>query len=83
MQEHIIKINLPGGIVSTGDLQEILSIAEQCEVENMRFGNRQQILFKVTANVLDDLKDRFLVHDILYEIDQDEFPNIISSYVTE
>jgi rubredoxin len=83
MQEHIIKINLPGGIVSTGDLQEILNIAEQCEAENIRFGNRQQILFRVTTHVLEDLKDRFLVHDIPYEIDEDEFPNIVSSYVTE
>ncbi|KHJ37608.1 rubredoxin [Pedobacter glucosidilyticus] len=83
MEAHIIKINLPGGIVSTGDLHEILTIAEQCNVANVRFGNRQQILFKVTATELEDLKDRFMVHDIPYEIDQDEFPNIVSSYVTE
>ncbi len=81
--QNIIKINLPGGIVSPGDLSEVLKIAERAGVLNIRFGNRQQLFFKVDANKLDDLKDIFLVDDILYEIDEDQYPNIISSYVTE
>jgi len=83
IQQHIIKINLPGGIVSPGDLHEILTISEKCNVENVRFGNRQQLLFKVNAADLEEIQERFLVHDISYETDSDIFPNILSSYVTE
>lgn len=82
-QQHIIKINLPGGIVSPGDLHEILSISEKCNVEHVRFGNRQQLLFKVNAADLEEIQERFLVHDIAYETDNDAFPNILSSYITE
>ncbi len=82
-QQHIIKINLPGGIVSPGDLYEILSISEKCNVENVRFGNRQQLLFKVNAADLEEIQERLMVHDIGYETDTDKFPNILSSYVTE
>jgi rubredoxin len=82
-QQHIIKINLPGGIVSPGDLHEILSIAEKCNVEHVRFGNRQQLLFKVNAADLEEIQERFMVHDIAFETDSDIFPNILSSYVTE
>ncbi|MBK0384473.1 rubredoxin domain-containing protein [Pedobacter sp. SD-b] len=81
--QHIIKINLPGGIVSPGDLAEILEIAEQAGVKNIRFGNRQQLFFLVDADKLDDLSDTFLVDDISFEVDDDQYPNIISSYVTE
>lgn len=81
--KHVIKINLPGGIVSPGDLHEILSIAEKCDVKNVRFGNRQQLLFIVNESQLEDLYDMFLVSDVIYEIDTDEFPNLVSSYVTE
>ncbi|MFC5282321.1 rubredoxin [Pedobacter alpinus] len=81
--EHIIKINLPGGIVSPGDLHEILCIAEKCKVKNVRFGNRQQLLFVVNDEYLDDLNDLFLVGDVAYEIDTDDYPNLVSSYVTE
>lgn len=80
---QIIKINLPGGIVSPGDLQDILYIAEKCNVNKVRFGNRQQLLFKINPAYLEDLEDSFLVHDINYEINTDNFPNIVSSYVTE
>ena len=83
LKEHIIKINLPGGIVSPGDLHEILSISEKCNVEHVRFGNRQQLLFKVNVADLEEIQERFLVHDIAYETDNDVFPNILSSYVTE
>jgi rubredoxin len=82
-QQHIIKINLPGGIVSPGDLYEILTIAEKHNVNSVRFGNRQQLLFTIDESALEDLKDGFLVADVDYELNQDKFANIVSSYVTE
>ena len=46
---HTVKINLPGGIVPAGDLLTILEVAEAAEVEHIRFGHRQQLLFTVAA----------------------------------
>ncbi|TKB97597.1 rubredoxin domain-containing protein [Pedobacter cryophilus] len=83
LNTQLIKINLPGGIVSPGDLLDILTIAEKAGVENVRFGNRQQLLFWVNQPQLEDFEDSLLVADVNYEINDDKYPNIISSYVTE
>src|SRR5476651_694346 len=80
---YMIKINLPGGIVPAGELLDMLTKAEAAGVEDVRFGNRQQLLFAVDAEELEDLKNDLLISDFNYEIDRDEYPNIISSYVTE
>ncbi len=82
-KEHIIKINLPGGIVAAGDLCDILNAAERAGIKNVRFGTRQQVFFSVKPDMLEDLEQDFMISDISYEIDSDIHPNIISSYVTE
>lgn len=81
--KHLIKINLPGGIVYPGDLLEILAIAKANGVKSIRFGNRQQLIFWVDKAMLADLAQAFFSADIAYEVDADEYPNITSSYVTE
>lgn len=81
--KYMIKINLPGGIVPAGELLDILTIAQTAGVKEVRFGNRQQLLFAVEAVEVEDLKNDLLISDFNYEIDQEEYPNIISSYVTE
>jgi len=81
--EHIIKINLPGGFVSAGDLYEILVIAGNAGAKNIRFGNRQQLFFTIAAESLEDMENEMLGADIMFEIDTDDFPNIISSYVAD
>lgn len=78
-----IKINLPGGIVSIGDLQNILEGAERAGAAAIQFGNRQQLYFDVEEDQLDDLTHHFFVSDTLHEVNANEFPNIISSYVSE
>jgi len=83
VSQHTIKINLPGGIVSPGDLQEILSIAEKSGAADLIFGNRQQLFFTVKEAQLEDLNHELLMADIHYEMDADEYPNIMSSYVTD
>ena len=80
---YTIKINLPGGIISPGDLQEILTIAEKSGAEDIVFGNRQQLFFKVKEAWLEDLNHELLIADIHYEMDADQYPNIMSSYVTD
>lgn len=81
--EHIIKINLPGGFISAGDMYEILLIAESAGATDMRFGNRQQLYFTIEAGQLEDMELDMLKSGISYEIDEDIYPNIISSYVAD
>lgn len=78
-----IKINLPGGIVSTGDLQNILRGAESAGASSVSFGNRQQLYFEINNEQLEDLEHQFFVSDTIYEINANHYPNIISSYVSE
>jgi hypothetical protein len=81
--EHLIKINLPGGFISAGDLYEILLIAESAGATDIRFGNRQQLYFTVKADRLEDMELDMLKSEISYEIDEDVYPNIMSSYVAD
>jgi rubredoxin len=81
--KHVIKINLPGGIVPAGELLDILTIARAAGVKNVRFGNRQQLFLEVNATELNDMENHLTMYDLNYEVDQDEYPNIVSSYVTE
>jgi rubredoxin len=83
MMAHLIKINLPGGFVSAGDLYEILLIAESAGATHIRFGNRQQLYFTIADDRLEDLELDMLKSEISYEVDEDRYPNIISSYVAD
>lgn len=83
IKNHQIKINLPGGIVSVGDLSVMLEILEKAGVENIRFGTRQQLYFSATPDQLEDIDHGFLISDTDFEIDADKHPNIVSSYVAE
>jgi len=80
---HLIKINLPGGFISAGDLYEILLIAESAGAAHIRFGNRQQLYFTIADDSLEDLELDMLKSGTSYEVDEDQYPNIISSYVAD
>ena len=80
---HTVKINLPGGIIASGDLHDILNAVENAGVECIGFGNRQQLFFQVAGDQLEQLEHDFSVADIDYELNADQYPNIISSYVVE
>jgi rubredoxin len=82
-EKHIVKVNLPGGIVAAGDLLDILRAAEKAGIENVSLGNRQQLFLSASADQLEDLEHEFSIVDIDYEIGTDIYPNIISSYVSE
>lgn len=83
MNRYTIKINLPGGFISAGDLYELLIIAENAGARDVRFGNRQQLFFHVSAAEFDDMETAMLQANIDFEMDNDEYPNIISSYVCD
>ncbi|MEA5459607.1 rubredoxin [Arcicella sp. LKC2W] len=84
----LLKINLMGGIVSPGTLQYILSAAREAGVRDISFGARQQLLMYVKAETVRgtgifDLKNKLDISNIDFEVDSDDFPNIISSYCAE
>ncbi|MES2518679.1 MAG: rubredoxin [Bacteroidota bacterium] len=84
----LLKINLMGGIVSPGTLQLILLAARDAGVREISFGARQQLLMYVKAETLRgsgivDLKNKLYNSNIEFEVDSDDFPNIISSYCAE
>lgn len=82
-KEHLIKVNLPGGVISAGDLYELLEIARKNGATHVRFGNRQQLYFTIEADNLEDLEFDMLSAEISYETDAHNYPNIISSYAAD
>lgn len=84
----LLKINLRGGIVSPGTLQYILSTARDAGVREVSFGARQQLLMYVKAETVRgsgivELKKKLHESKIDFEINSDNYPNIITSYCAE
>lgn len=80
---HVVKINLYGGIVSAGDMYAIVNAAEKAGIEEVQFGTRQQLYMRVEDHRLAELDMVLQEHNIDFEINNDQYPNIVSSYVTE
>jgi rubredoxin len=78
-----IKINFKGGIISPGDLYNILGAAAKSGLLYVRFGLRQQLLLDVAIEELKNITDELDRLGINYEINKEEFPNIVSSYPAE
>ena len=82
-RNHTIKINLTGGIVSAGDLFAVVAAAENARVKEIQFGTRQQMIFKVSDQYVKEVSQALEQSGIQFEVNDDRFPNIVSSYVTE
>ena len=80
---YILNVNLPGGIVSPGALQIVLTLAHGAQVRKVRFGARQQLLMTVHYEEMRAFEKALKQHIIAYEINTEQFPNIISSYCGE
>ncbi len=80
---HTIKINFKGGIIPPADLYNILLAASKSGLHFVRFGLRQQLLLDAAFAQLEFLQAEFNMLGINYEIDDNEFPNIISSFPAE
>lgn len=78
-----IKINFKGGIISPGDLYNILIAARKAGVLAVRFGLRQQLLFDVAAEEIKSITAELNSLGFAFETDRDEYPNIVSSYPAE
>lgn len=82
-QEFTIKINFRGGIISPGDLYNIVVAASKAGITNVSFGLRQQLLIGINAENLNVLISELEISGVQYEINNDEYPNIVSSYPAE
>src|SRR5664279_136870 len=80
---NIIKVNFKGGIVPHNELYNILLAAGKSGLLYVRFGLRQQLLLEVEIEELDNLTAELEILGIMYEVNKEEFPNIISSYPAE
>lgn len=80
---NTIKINFKGGIIPPTDLYNILLAASKSGLHFVRFGLRQQLLLDAEFAQLDFLTAEFDMLGVSYEINENEFPNIISSYPAE
>jgi rubredoxin len=83
VKKLVIKINLPGGIASVGDLLTIIEAAEKAKVEDVQFGIRQQLFLRPNEKYIEELKAHLDEAQISYEENENNYPNIISSYVGE
>ncbi len=79
----ILKINFRGGIISPGDLFNILVAAGRCGVTEVKFGLRQQMLIELSVVSALKLSESLNELGIQYETSVDRFPNIVSSYPAE
>lgn len=80
---NTIKINFKGGIISPGELYNILVAAAKSGLLYVRFGLRQQLLIDVSIEEVGNLTGELDMLGIVYEINKEEYPNIVSSYPAE
>ncbi len=78
-----IKINFTGGIVSPGDLYNILVAAGNHGCSRVRFGLRQQLILESEAVVQPALQQELSTLGVISESNLDAYPNITSSFCAE
>ncbi len=80
---NTVFINFRGGIISPGDLYNILLAAQKIKVLYVRFGLRQQLLIDMESYSIPQFTEELEKLNIAFETDDIKFPNIISSYPAE
>jgi len=80
---NTVFINFRGGIISPGDLYNILLAAQKIKVLYVRFGLRQQLLVDMEDYSIPEFTAELEKLNIPHEVNSNNFPNIISSYPAE
>ncbi len=80
---NTIKINFKGGIISPNELYNILISVSKSRLLFVRFGLRQQLLIDVNIEQINSITAELNMLGITYEINKEEYPNIVSSYPAE
>src|SRR5205823_14572711 len=71
------------GIIPPADLYNILVAASKSGLLYVRFGLRQQLLFDVRIEELNNLTAELENLGVNFELGNEQYPNIVSSYPAE
>jgi len=80
---NTLKVNFKGGIIQPAELYSILSVARKAGLLYVRFGLRQQLYFDVDIEEIDLVSSELEALGVNFEINQEQYPNIISSFPAE
>jgi rubredoxin len=80
MQVQSVTINFKGGIVSPGYLKEIVQVAEETRVTDVRFGLRQQMMMDVPVKHFEKFRELSEDKSISFYKSKEAPSNIVSSY---
>lgn len=80
---NTVKINFKGGIIPPLELQNTLLAISKFGLLYVRFGLRQQLLFDIEIEELDNVTTVLDMMQIQYEVNREDFPNISSSFPAE
>ena len=80
---NTVKINFKGGIIPPLELQNTLLAISKFGLLYVRFGLRQQLLFDIEIEELDNVTTVLDMMQIQYEVNKEDFPNISSSFPAE
>ena len=83
IETSTVKINFRGGIISPGDLLDILEIVSSEYIQQVSFGLRQQLIILVRNDSLQNVLEQLMALDVDLEVNDDAYPNIMSSYPAE
>jgi rubredoxin len=80
---NTVFINFRGGIISPGELYNILLAAQKIKVPYVRFGLRQQLLIDLEDYNIPNFTEELETLNMQYEVNSSQYPNIISSFPAE
>lgn len=80
---NTIKVNFKGGIIKPEVLYSVLLVARKAGLLYVRFGLRQQLYFDVDIEEIDMVSAELELLGIQYEINEEQYPNIVSSFPAE
>ncbi len=80
-KRDLIRVFARGGVVSPGDLKQIVETAAGFGNDAIHFGSRQDILFPVSVRSKAILDSTFSSIRTEYDFEGNNFQNIVSSYV--
>jgi len=80
MRIQSVIINFKGGVVSPGYLKEILQVAQEIRITDVRFGLRQQMVMDVPIKQFETFRQLCELKNIGFYKSKEAAPNIMSSY---
>ncbi|MBY0426957.1 MAG: rubredoxin [Cytophagales bacterium] len=83
MKPNYIKINVKGGILSVGELRKVVTIAQGFNIGTIQIGERQDIMFDFDLSYQELVVDKMKESGLEFEFGTCNFPNIVSSYVSQ